>query len=69
MLDEGVMAEARAEVLKQEREVVYVALQHAGSFHGLVEEWKDCEEIKPKPKESGFSSSRRLCGKQTGIDV
>ena len=20
-------------------------------FHGLVEQWKDCEELKPKPKE------------------
>ena len=51
MLDEGFMAEARAETMKQEREKVYVALQRAASFHCLVEEWKDCEELKPKPKE------------------
>ena len=37
--------------LWQKREVVYVALQYAASFHCLVEEWKDCEEFKPKPKE------------------
>ena len=35
----------------QEKEEVYVALQHAASFHCLVEEWKDCEELKPKPRE------------------
>ena len=51
MVDEGFMAEARAETMKQEREEVYVALQYAASFHCLVEEWKDCEEFKPKPKE------------------
>ena len=37
--------------MKQEREEVYVALQYAASFHCLVEEWKDCEELKPKLKE------------------
>ena len=51
MLDERFMAEARAETIKQEREEVYAALQYAASFHCLVEEWKDCEELKPKPKE------------------
>ena len=30
---------------------MYVALQYAASFLCLVEEWKDCEELKPKPKE------------------
>ena len=38
MLDEGFMAEARAEPMKQERDEVYVALQYAASFHCLVEE-------------------------------
>ena len=33
MLDEGFMAEARAEAFKQKREEVYVALQYAASFH------------------------------------
>ena len=29
---------------------VYVALQQAASFHYLVEEWHDCEELTPKSK-------------------
>ena len=52
MMDEGFMAEAKAETGKQEREDVYVALQYAASFHCLVEEWKDCEELEPKPWDS-----------------
>ena len=51
MMDEGFLVEARAETVKQEREEVYVVLQYAASLHCLVEEWKDCEELKPKPKE------------------
>ena len=51
MLDEGFMAEARAETMQQEREEVYAALQYAASFHCLVEQWKDCEELRPKPNE------------------
>ena len=39
------MAEARTETMKQEREEVYVALQFSASFHCLVEEGKDCEEL------------------------
>ena len=50
MLDEGFMAEAREKTMQQEREEVYAALQYAASFHCLVEEWKDCEELNPKPK-------------------
>ena len=44
------MAEARANAVRLEREV-YAALQHAAIFHCLVEGWKDCEELKPQPKE------------------
>ena len=51
MLDEGCMAEARAETMQQEREEENAAMQYAASFHCLVEQWKDCEELKPKPKE------------------
>ena len=51
MLDEGFMAQARANTIQKEREDVYAALQYAASFHCLVEEWKDCEELKPPPKE------------------
>ena len=39
LLDEGFMEE------------VCAALQCAASLHCLVEQWKDCEEHKPKPKE------------------
>ena len=49
--DEGFTAEARAETVQQEREEVYAALQYAASFQCSVEEWKDCRELKPKPKE------------------
>ena len=59
MLDEGFMAEARAETMKKEREEVYVALQYAVSFHCLVEEWKDCEELRPKPKEKWIFVDKR----------
>ena len=45
-------AEARVETMQQEREEVYAALQHVASFHCLVEEWKDYEELRSKkPKE------------------
>ena len=46
------MAQARASTIQQEREEVYAALQYAASFHCLVEEWQDCEELKPQPKEN-----------------
>ena len=51
LLEEGFMAQTRAKTVKQEREEVRAALQYAANFHCLVEEWKDCEELKPKPKE------------------
>ena len=37
--------------MQQEREEVYAALQYAASFPCQVEEWKDCQELKPKPRE------------------
>ena len=45
------MAEARAKTMQKEREEVSAALQYAASFHCLVQEWKDCDELEPKPKE------------------
>ena len=51
MLDERLMAEASSETMQQERDEVYAALQYAASFHCLVQQWKDCEELKPRPKE------------------
>ena len=71
MLDEGFIAEARAKTMQQEREEVYAALQNVASFHCLVEEWKDCEEVRPKPKEKWVfleekreydASNRVVCG-------
>ena len=38
-------------MVQQERVEVNASLQHAASFHCLVEEWKDCEKLKPKSKE------------------
>ena len=38
----------------QEREEVYAA-----SFHCLVEEWKDCGELKPRPKEMWTFGGRK----------
>ena len=43
--------QVRASTVSQERDEVYAALQYAAGFHCLVEEWKDCEELEPKPKE------------------
>ena len=51
MFDEGFVAEARAKTMQQEREEVYADLHYAASFHSLVDDWKDCEELSPKPKE------------------
>ena len=51
MLDGGDMAQVRAITIQQEREYFCAALQCAASFHCLVEEWKGCGELKPKPIE------------------
>ena len=51
IVDEVFMVETSAKTMQQEREEVDAALQYAASFHCSVEEWKDCEELKPKPKE------------------
>ena len=59
MLDEWFMAETRAETMQQEREEVYAALQYAASFHCVVEQWKDCEELKRKLKEKWIFVDRK----------
>ena len=79
MLDEGFLAGVRAKTVKQKREEVCVALQHAAGFHCLVEEWKDCDELKPTLKEkSRVSLTGRMrersieqsgARKQIGFDV
>ena len=37
--------------MQQERKEVHAALQYADSFHCLVIQLKDCEELEPKSKE------------------
>ena len=37
--------------MQQERKEVFAALQCVVSFRCFVEEWKDCGELKPMPKE------------------
>ena len=59
MLDEGFMAQTWAKTVQREREEVYAALQYAASFHCLVEEWKDCEELKPQAKEKRTSEDKK----------
>ena len=49
------MTQARAKTVQQEREEVYAVFQYAASFHCLVEEWNDCEELMPQPKEKWSS--------------
>ena len=70
LLDEVFMAQTRAKTVDQEREEVYAALQYAASFHCLVEEWKDCEELEPQPKERWASVEKRKQGiKRNGVHV
>ena len=37
-------------------------MQYAASFHCLVEEWKDCEELQPKLKEKWSFVDKRSEG-------
>ena len=50
MMGGGEMAQSRGSTVRQRREEVFAGLQHAASFRCLVEEWRDCEEIKAKAK-------------------
>ena len=45
--------------MKLEREEESAALQYAAYFHCLLEKCKDCEELKPKPKEQCFFVDKR----------
>ena len=67
MLDEGIKAEARTETMQQEREELSAALQYAASFLCLVEQWKDCEELKPVPKEKWTRRVRKRSIEQSGV--
>ena len=60
MMDEGEMAQVIAGTVQQEREEVNAALQYAVSFRCLVDEWQECEEPNPKPKEkSTFVNTKK----------
>ena len=65
MLDEEYMAEARAKTVQHGREEVF--LQYATSFHCLVEEWKDCEKLMPKPREKWIFVDKRGHGASHGV--
>ena len=65
----GFISEARAEPMQQEREEVHAALQYAASFRCLVEEWYDCEERKPKPKEKWIFVDQKTRGDETSNGV
>ena len=64
MLHGGEMTQIRANTVKQTREEVYAALQYAASFHCLVEAWRDCEELKPKPKVKWISVDKQGGGQE-----
>ena len=61
MVDGGVMAQARASTIHQEREDVYAVLQYAASFHCLVEEKKECKELKPKSNDKLIFMNKYRC--------
>ena len=42
------MAQIRARTVQHKKKEVCTALQGAASFHFLVEEWHDCEDLKPR---------------------
>ena len=47
----GEMAQIRSSTVQHRREGVYPAVQYAASFHCVLQEWHNCEELKHKPKE------------------
>ena len=48
MSDARDMKQTRASKVQQKKEEDHAALQFAVSFHCLVKEWNDFEELKPK---------------------
>ena len=49
--DGGEMAQVGASTVQQQRDDVFAALQCAAGFHYVVEDWKDCEELKPQTED------------------
>ena len=55
----GEMTQIRASTVQQKTQDVHMALQYAASFQCFVEEWQDCEELKPLPKDTwGFCGQK-----------
>ena len=63
-LDGGVTAQIRASTVQQKREEVYAALQCAASFHCMMEEWHDCEKLKPGAEGNVDSSGQQFEAKK-----
>ena len=55
----GAMVTIKAATVRQGRMEVRAALQCAAAFHCQVENWHDCDEMKPKPKQKLFKVSNR----------
>ena len=51
VMDGGERAQIRANTVHQNRKEVCAALYKTTSFHFLVKELRDCEELMPQPKE------------------
>ena len=65
MLDEGFMAEARAETVQQEREEVCAALQCAASFHCWWKKGRTVKSSSRSKKKSGCSWTREAVKHET----
>ena len=50
----GLSQKAMRRLMSWQEQERCAALQYAASFHCLVEQLKDCEEFKPRPKEVNF---------------
>ena len=60
------MAQIRASTVQQKMGEMFAALKYEASSLCLVEEWRDCEELKPHQKKSGPEWRRK--GKQRSIE-
>ena len=57
--DGGDMAQIRASTVQQKRKEAHAALQYAASLRCVLEEWHDCEDLKPKPKDNWTSVDKK----------
>ena len=68
-MDGGARAQIRTSTVQQKREEVCAALQYVPSCHCLVDEWRDCEELQPKPQEKWTFVDKKVEAKKhrTGV--